>query len=90
MSDFSEAADEAEALARACFPILAGKPPMVQGAALAELVARHLAGHVILGDPEKTKALRAALFEEFVRAVKDLVPILDQGVIQPQIKARAQ
>jgi hypothetical protein len=90
MSVFSDAADEAELVARECFPLLAGKGAMVQGAALAELVARHLAGHVILGDAKKTKALRAQLLEEFVKTVKDLIPILDEGVIQPQIKARAQ
>jgi hypothetical protein len=90
MSEFSEAVDEAEALARQCHPILAGHPSLVQGAALAELVARHLAGHVILGDPEKTKALRASLLEEFVKTVAALVPVIDEGVIQPQIKARSQ
>jgi hypothetical protein len=87
---FSDAADAAEALAKACYPILAGQGALVQGAALAELVARHLAGHVILGDPAKTKQLRAELLDEFVKTVRDLVPIIDEGEIQPHIKARAQ
>jgi hypothetical protein len=87
---FEEAADEAEILAKQCYPIFAGQPAMVQGAALAELVARHLSGHVILGNAEKTKALRAGLLEAFVKTVNDLVPIIDEDVIQPQIKARAQ
>ena len=90
MSSFSDAADAAEALAKACYPILAGQGFLVQGAALAELVARHLAGHVLLGDPNKTKQLRADILKEFVRTVEALVPIIDADVIQPHIKARAQ
>jgi hypothetical protein len=90
VSEFGAVVDEAEILAQRCFPILAGHPPLVQGAALAELVARHLAGHVLLGDPKQTEAMRTRLLVEFVRVVKDLIPILDEGVIQPQIKARTQ
>lgn len=90
MSDAGEAADEAMILARQCFPLFAGKAAMVQGAALVELVARHCAGHVALGDPKATAELRADLLERFVDAVKDVIPIIDEGVIQPQIKARAQ
>ena len=87
---FSDAADEAEALAKQCYPIFAGHDKMVQGAALVELVAMHLAGHVILGDAEKTKQLRVGIFEEFMKAVAGLVPVLDEGVIQPEIARRAQ
>lgn len=90
VSMFEDAADEAEDVVRQCRPIFAGHDKMVQGAALAELVATHLAGHVILGDREKTTELRASLFEEFIRAVNDLVPIIDEGVIQPEIARRAQ
>lgn len=90
MTTFSDAADEAESVAQQCFPILAGKGSMVQGAALAELVARHLAGHVILGDAEKTKALRASLFDEFIKTVTDIVPLIDEGVIQPQLREKMQ
>jgi len=90
VTEFEHFAEEAEALARRCYPILAGQDRMIQSAALVELVARHLAGHVILGDPEKTTALRASLLEEFVKAVEGLIPILDKGVIQPEIARRAQ
>jgi hypothetical protein len=87
---FEQAADEAEALAKRCFPILAGHDRMVQGAALAELVAHHIAGHVILGDRGKTEALRAMLLKEYIKAVEGLIPILDEDVIQPEIARRAQ
>jgi hypothetical protein len=90
VSTVSEIADDAETLARQCYPIFAGHPAPVQGAALVELVARHLAGHVLLGDPNKTKQLRADILKEFVRTVEALVPIIDADVIQPHIKARAQ
>ena len=90
MSIFDEAADDAVSLAQRCFPILAGHDKMVQGAALVELVAMHLAGHVILGDTEKTKQLRVGIFEEFMKAVVDLIPVLDEDVIQPEIARRAQ
>jgi hypothetical protein len=86
----ADAADEAEILARECFPLLAGRNKMVQSAALCELVALHLSGHVILGDPEETAKLRASLLDEFFQAVKDLIPILDRGVIQPEIARRQQ
>lgn len=87
---FEQAANEAEILARRCYPIFAGQPAMIQGAALAELVAALMAGHVILGDKEKTKALRAGLLEEFVKTVNGLIPIIDEDVIQPEIARRAQ
>lgn len=67
-------AQEAMAIAAAVKPLLAGKPPTVQGAVLAELLSLWLAGHVVPGDPAATAALRADLLARHCRVVRDLVP----------------
>lgn len=42
-------------------PLLAGHPPAMQGAVLAELTSIWLAGHHCLDDPNKTPQLRSEL-----------------------------
>jgi hypothetical protein len=79
---------QAERLARKCYPIFAGVDPAVQGAALVDLVSRHIAGHVVQGDEEATGQMRAMLLEAFVHAVKQLIPVADAEVIQPELKRR--
>lgn len=76
----AEAADHArqvEALSAELWPLvaprLAGRPPEVQSAALADLAAGWLAGHVVPGDPAATTRLRAELFDLFVRLVGNLI-----------------
>jgi hypothetical protein len=78
--------ERAEKVARACFPLLAHHGAEVQGAALGELVALHIAGHIILGDQAKTERMRAMVLEEFVRLVKDLVPLVEAGHILPRLR----
>jgi hypothetical protein len=56
-------------------PLLAGRPSKIQGAALADLLAIWLAGHVIAGDAEATHELRAKLLEMHVDKVLDLIPV---------------
>ena len=56
-------------------PRLAGHPPELQGAALADLLATWLAGHVIAGDRDTTLHLRAELLANHIAAVTALVPI---------------
>ena len=56
--DMSTDTEAAMKLAHACYPIFAGATPTIQGAALCELVARHLAGHVAPGDPKATAECR--------------------------------
>jgi hypothetical protein len=89
VTDFYQPTEEALRIARACYPILAGEPPLIQGAALGELVARHIAGHVIPNDREQTAKLRDAVLSAFVALVESLIPIEDEGVIQPEIARRA-
>lgn len=87
MSTDTEAAMK---LAQACYPIFAGAPPTIQGAALTELVARHLAGHVVRGDPKATAEYRRELLRAFILTVEALVPLVDEDEIQPALKRRAQ
>lgn len=62
-------------------PLLAGHDPRIQGAALADLLAIWLAGHVI-ATPEDRDAL-LALHIEYVR---QLVPI-NQAILAKQLGA---
>ena len=80
--------EEALRLAEQCYPILAGEPSMVQGAALGELVARHIAGHVIPNNAKRTAKLRAEMLDMFMDLVEKLIPLADEAVIQPELKRR--
>ena len=67
------AATQALKLADEIAPLLAGKGPGVQGGALAELLARYLAGHWAETRAE-TKALRDYLLAEHMKCVISLIP----------------
>jgi hypothetical protein len=56
-------------------PILAGRPPEMQGAILADLVAMWLAGHQCAGDKYLTRQLREGLLARHCTAVLHLVEI---------------
>lgn len=60
---------EAMGLIDKCRPLLAGKHPAAQGAALADLLATWIAGH----PPE----IRDELLAHHIAAVKDMIPISD-------------
>ena len=77
-------------LAKRCYPIFKGQDPDIQGAALVDLVARHLAGYVAIGDAEATAQMRELMLEAFIIAVKQLVPIVDAAEIQPELRRRMQ
>lgn len=81
---------QAVRLARKAARHFAGVEPTVQGAALCEMVATHLAGHGIRGDAVATHELRMNLLEAFIKTVLELVPALDAEVIQPELKRRMQ
>jgi hypothetical protein len=66
----SELATRALALAEKMKPLLAGRGPDVQSAALTELVSIWLAGN----HPQ----LRKAVWEEWTKTVLDLVPLQEQ------------
>jgi hypothetical protein len=70
---------EISSLAEKVWPVVArllrGRPPAVQGWALADLTATWLAGHAVEGDPAATYALRERFLKEHVRAIRELIPI---------------
>ena len=67
-------------------PILAGEDPAVQGAALADLLAMFLAGHVVVGSPEESESIREAYLAMHIEMVRKLIPLNYKAVIEPQLK----
>lgn len=56
-------------------PLLAGLPPVIQSAVLADLLAMWLAGHHVPGDAEATLEIRAELLAKHCQLVRQLVPV---------------
>ena len=83
-------AEEVEALVNAVRPLFAGKPTGIQGAALADLLAIWLAGHVIRDDPAATERIRADVLEAHLIAVRALVPVNYAGLIEPELARRRE
>jgi hypothetical protein len=83
-------AKEVFELVKAIRPLLTGKPAQVQSAALADLLAMWLAGHVIRGDQEATERLREQVLEMHLVGVRALIDINYKTSVEPQIKARTQ
>lgn len=83
-------ADEVLRLVSQIRPLLSGHDEHVQGAALADLLAMWLAGHVHLGDPKATRKMREEMLKLHVTGVKALIDINYAISIEPQIKARTQ
>jgi len=90
MSTLTQDAKAVQALVKKMMPLLKGKPPEVQGAALADLLAMWLAGHLDRSDPEgeKTALLREATLELHLMAVRALIPINYEMQVKPQLKAQ--
>lgn len=63
LADLAGFTAKSDALVAQIMPVLAGKGASLQGAALAELVAIWIAGHLVEGDPEATRETQAALLE---------------------------
>lgn len=82
-------ADEVFELVAAARPLLAGKPSEIQGAALADLVAIWIAGHMQPGDAALTKRLRDKLLKIHVAMVRELVPFNHKTLIEPRLRADA-
>lgn len=71
----TDRAEDAEQLAKRIAPLLAGQSPEHQGAALADLLATFIAGHIVVGKPRETARLRAMLLTEHVKIVRKLIAI---------------
>ena len=68
-------ANKIGALVEAIRPILAGHPPGVQSAALANCLALWLAGHDVQGDEDATRRMRAEMLAIHCMLVRQLVPV---------------
>lgn len=66
--------EEVMVLSEQLRPLLAGKHPAVQSAALADCAATHIAGHWVPGDAAATKQLREEALDMLIQLVRDLVP----------------
>jgi hypothetical protein len=72
---------EVQDLVDRCGKVLHGHDPMLQGAALADLLAMWLAGHVGPG----AEQLRHTLLFEHIRTVRSLVPV-NEAMIMERLK----
>jgi hypothetical protein len=68
-------AEDIAILCRRMASLLAGHPDVVQGGALADLLAMWLAGHQVAGDEDATRSLRADLLAIHYAMVRELVPV---------------
>jgi hypothetical protein len=80
-------ARRASELVDAIKPILAGEKPCIQGAVLADLVAMWLAGHVA-NDPKESLAIRETMLEAHTNAVRGLIQVEYDRLIEPELKRR--
>jgi len=71
----NKASEESIALAAQIAKMLAGRDPCVQGAALGDLTATWLAGHIVPGDPGATKELRRQLLAQQMELIVNLIPL---------------
>lgn len=83
-------AKRAFALVQRISPLLADQEPAVQGAALADLLATFLAGHVVVGSFEESEHLRDHYLALHVELVRKLIPENYKMRIEPQLKKRFQ
>jgi hypothetical protein len=67
--------DRVKALVDRISPLLHRHSEAVQSAALADLLAKWIAGHVVLGDPLATTLLRGKLLREHMKLVRDLTKL---------------
>jgi hypothetical protein len=85
MSDARKQANEAMAVVKKITPLLKGKDPGVQGAALADLLAIWLAGHFYPDDPQATALAREQMIEAHLVAVRALIEVNSKTHAEPQL-----
>jgi hypothetical protein len=67
--------DEVKALIDRIRPILRGQDRQVQGAVLADLLARWLAGHYVPDDRFQTILMRGRILHQHMKIVRDLTKV---------------
>jgi hypothetical protein len=75
-------AHEAMELIFRIHPLLHGQDRLVQGAVLAELLARWLAGHFVGADKLENATFRAELLAEHLASVVRLVPLCEAELLE--------
>lgn len=78
--------DRVSEIVRSIAPLLAGEPPEIQGAVLAELTAVWVWGHQVEGEStssETTKKYRQQMLDAHVTLVSRLIPIHD-GMLEAE------
>jgi len=73
-----EKTDRALALAALCGVVFSDEHPDCVGAALAETMATFLRNHKIINDPRGEHEMREAVFEQWIKTVRDLLLIYDK------------
>lgn len=81
-----QVATACDAVVKEARPLLAGKPPEVQSAALAELMTTYLLGHRVLGNPDGQTALRKDLFHAWCHLVANLMDHYEDEEQEPTIQ----
>jgi hypothetical protein len=79
-----ERAERALALAAMCGVVFSGEDGDVVGAALAETMSIFLRNHRIVGDDRSQREMRDAVFEQWIKTVRDLLLIYDKTAGPPQ------
>jgi hypothetical protein len=88
---FDELADralESITLTQKIRTMLEGKPPEMQGAVLADLLAMWVAGHVDALSQDDSKGVRELILQVHLEAVRGLIPVNYKLYIEPQLKMR--
>ena len=67
--------DQVKALVDRISPILHGQDRQVQGTALADLLARWLAGHCVPDDRFQTILMRGRILHQHMKIVRDLAKV---------------
>jgi hypothetical protein len=87
LSEFSsDHAVEAMQLVEKISPLLAGKHPAVQSAALCDLVSMWLSGVFMLGDEDATNKVREQMLANFVDTVRKLIRVNEEVITKPKLK----
>jgi uncharacterized membrane protein YvbJ len=86
--ELSERALESMKLTQKIREMLAGKPPEVTGAVLADLLAMWLAGHVGPSEDEPVEGYREVVLMAHLEAVRALIPVNYKLYVEPQLKKR--
>lgn len=80
--------EQVEPIVESIRPLLAGNPPELQGAVLADLLAFWLAGYQVEGDEDATRTMRAELLAEHCFTVRQLTSIITSTRRQPLRRCR--